>query len=275
MRTIFLLALAMSFSLPAQEKVTPKQDRRQNIKVEVNRLRDQMRAGEIYRFNVRVTVRLKNGNRFKGVVKDGRFVEKHDGLDFVRAKDKNERTGLRLWYYNGTRSFIFLSYDDVAHYKIGDRLSDAQVLAIEKRLETKEKNAQQQRPFGSRQVLGGSNPNGSNPMGQQSNAGSKNVPTLTLVQKKLLTDYPPAQGWGEKKIKDLQMRRITLRVYPDAKEKAFEENYQSWKTAVAVQQAIEEAKQSAKQEAQGEPAKQSKPPVPTPFPPAPMPGLGR
>ena len=55
------------------------------------------REGRVVRSNVRITVRLNNGSKMAGVVRNGRFIERHDGLQFVPTDVRMEGAGVRLW----------------------------------------------------------------------------------------------------------------------------------------------------------------------------------
>src|SRR5690606_293389 len=119
-------------------------DRQTQMRKKIEAMREALREGRVAHYNVRVMVRLKNGNRLKGVVKNGRFVELHDGLDFVPTDRDNPSAGLRVWYTAGTNSFLFIPHSTIAHYKIGVRLSDEQVKALEEKLIAQRKEADEQ-----------------------------------------------------------------------------------------------------------------------------------
>ena len=123
-----LVLSALALAGPATAQTV---DRKKQIRERTKEMRTEMRKGQIRHFNVYVTVRLKNGNRLKGVVKNGQFIELDNGLDFVSADRDDPRAGLRIWFTAGTNSFIFLTYGQIAHYEIGNTLSDQQVKAMD------------------------------------------------------------------------------------------------------------------------------------------------
>ena len=59
----------------------------------------------------------------------GRFIERIDGTSSSsRRSQPGPNSGLRLWYYDDTDSYIFLPYRSIKQYKIGERLTDAEVV---------------------------------------------------------------------------------------------------------------------------------------------------
>lgn len=235
--------------LSAQNGSTKQHWRKQQVRQQVERMRKAMREGRIVRYNVKVKVRLKNGNKINGIVRNGRFIEKHDGLDFV-VTDKRDRAGLRLWYYNGTNSYIFLPHASIAHYKLGIKMSDREIMDLEKRLVAAERRRREmERELAEerrKRLLAKRKNDGKKTTAQkQSEEQDKYGRKLTDDERKLmalLEEYPPEKGWGEKKIKDLKLRRITIGVYPNKEEKKFEDSFEDWKKAVELQKELERNK---------------------------------
>jgi len=104
-------------------------------------MRDQIENGRTVQSHVRVAVRLKNGNRLVGVVKDGKMVERVDGLRFVEAQALERGAGIRLWYTGGTRNFVFVPFGDFADYEVLQQLSNKQLAAIEQEMQMNERRA--------------------------------------------------------------------------------------------------------------------------------------
>jgi hypothetical protein len=225
--------------------------RKAQVRQQVERMRKAMREGRIVRYNVKVKVRLKNGNKIQGIVRNGRFIEKHDGLDFVVTDKRSEQAGLRLWYYNGTNSYIFLPHADIAHYKLGIKMSDREIAELERKLvaaERRRREMERQLAEERRRRLMAKRKSQKNEKSaadleqeERQEYGRK----LTKDERTLLSlldDYPPEKGWGEKKIKDLKLRRITIGVYPNKEEKKFEESFEDWKKAVELKKELEQNK---------------------------------
>ena len=235
--------------VPLLHAQTSSQDRRGWRKVQIRKkveeMRRAMREGRIVRYNVRVKVRLKNGNRMKGIVRNGRFIEKHDGLDFVVTNKRSAHAGLRLWYYNGTNSYIFLPHASIAYYKLGNRMTDEQVRDLERRLMEAElqRRELERRLLEDRRKRGaeGKPPEDGKPADQAEAETRKYGRPLTDVERNLLKwleEYSPDKGWGKTKLRDLQVRRITLGVYPNQEEKRFEKHFDEWAKALKLEELL-------------------------------------
>jgi len=101
-------------------------------------MRTQIGSGKQLQSHVRVAVRLKNGNRLKGVVKDGKLVERVDGLRFVDAQAQEIGAGIRLWYSGGARNYVFVPFDGLAEYQVLQRLTPEQLETIENEMQLAE-----------------------------------------------------------------------------------------------------------------------------------------
>lgn len=110
--------------------------------------------GRQVKSHVKVRVRLNNGNRLTGVVKDGRLVERVDGLRFVDAQALDTGAGIRLWYSGGTRSYIFVPFKSLKNYEVVQRLSAQQLLAIETEMQMAEKRAREREARALRRARG-------------------------------------------------------------------------------------------------------------------------
>jgi hypothetical protein len=255
--TVFLVAAVLPAQQGGTEPPKPKSttETQDKLAQKVQAQRDAMRAGKVRNYNVYVRVRLKNGNRMKGVVKNGRFVERRDGLDFEPSQRSVPGSGLRVWFTAGTNSFIFMPYDSIANYRIGRTLSDDQVKAIELTIAQKRREIEEQHRLAKQQAIDKQKAEADKATDDPGKGGRDGAtaagPQLSDAQKELLKEFPPDAGWGESKIASLKLRRITLGVYPSEKEKRFEENYKLWSeayTLVQQQQAAE--RQAARDQAQ-------------------------
>ncbi|MEO0478252.1 MAG: hypothetical protein AAF196_02100 [Planctomycetota bacterium] len=233
---------------PAPEVEKPEERRRIEREV-AERLRE-MREGRVVRSHVRVTVWLTNGNRLLGVVKNGRFVEKHNGSTFVEANPNDRAVGIRLWYSDNTNSYIFLPFHSIARYRIGERLSEEQVrdlgAALQRAADERAEKAREQADARRRQREGQNNegqgptptPGGPAP----APAGESRAPQLSAEEAALLSEFPPSAGWGPEKVAELQRRQVVLGVFPNAIERKFLDNFDAWTAAVKKQEAIDKAK---------------------------------
>lgn len=239
-----LCALSFTTALSAQGGREPTE----HIRREIDSRQQAMREGRVVRSNVRITLRLRNGSRMKGVVKDGRFVERPQGLEFLPTEMSEEDAGIRLWYYDNTNSFIFLPYATIAYHKIGDRLTDDEVRRIAAELD---RAAADQARVKADPTVTKDKPAG----GAETPAeGASDAPVLSDEQRALLTEFPPEQGWGYDRMRELEARKIRIGVYPNETEQRFLDSFEAWNQAFQLWQQIEAAKQNAAPEGETAPA---------------------
>lgn len=122
---------------PAVKSVKGVQDP-DRINRRAKQMREQLGTGKYVRSHVRVQVRLKNGNRLRGVVKDGRLVERVNGLRFEDAHAADKGAGIRLWYAGGTRNYVFVPFAELKTYNVLERLTQKQIAEIEAELQMRE-----------------------------------------------------------------------------------------------------------------------------------------
>lgn len=258
----FLFVVAMA-AVPA---LAQQPDHREAVERQAQRMRERLEEGQReLRSHVRVQVRLKNGNRLLGVVKDSHIIQRADGYRFVKTDARDPGAGIRLWYYNNSNSFIFLPFDSLQDYQVKERLSTAQVLAIETQIteEQRRKEAEQkaeQEAQRLREIAGeGEPPSGEEtpagetppvePQGETGKpapkeaggageAGGKETPAEAAQKEEarllqLLRDYPPADGWSEQRKGEISRRFAVTGSRPTAHEQRFVEVFADWQKAVA------------------------------------------
>ena len=135
----------------ATKPVSKKADR---VLKRAKSMREGITKGRQVKAHVKVMVRLQNGNRLSGVVKDGRLVERVDGLRFVDAQARDLGAGIRLWYSGGTRSYIFVPFKSLKNYEIVQRLSQKQLLEIETSMQMAENRAKERAAKAARRAKG-------------------------------------------------------------------------------------------------------------------------
>jgi hypothetical protein len=253
--TASVLAFAATGSIVAQEPARTPNGR---LEERAQSMRDQIESGKYVRSHVRVSVRLKNGNRLRGVVKDGRMVERVDGLRFVDANARDAGAGIRLWYTAGARSYVFVPFSDFAEYQVLQRLSAEELAEIDRELQVAERKraeseaaaarAQQATPPEGGDPAPGAevDPKTGQPAEQQAPADpakggggaeqgeKKPEQELTDLHKKwfgLLQDYPPAAGWNKDKRDEIARRLIVIGARPSAHEQRFVDNFADWEKA--------------------------------------------
>jgi hypothetical protein len=126
---------------PKPAKTTSKKLDR--VSVRAKTMRQRITDGQELKSHVKVRLRLANGNRLIGVVKDGRLVERVDGLRFVDAQARDQGAGIRLWYSGNTRSYIFIPFSSLRSYEVVQRLSQKQLVEMEKEMQMAEKRAKE------------------------------------------------------------------------------------------------------------------------------------
>lgn len=235
-----LLLSVLSAQSPPPAGVHPD---KQRIVEEVLRKRNDMRDGRADRFNVRVRVKLKNGAKLTGVVKNGRMVEREDGIDFVETDRQSPDAGIRLYYFDETTSFVFLRWADIAQHKVMVRLTDDEVRAIEREFAERERKRQEMRA----QLSASKEQAALKGVTDKAQQGPASEPKPGVdagkddkVATPLLDEFPPSEGWGEAKVKEIERRKVVVGVYPNPKEKRFLSVFEEWKKQAAAHAASAE-----------------------------------
>ena len=128
MKSLHVVLLALLTGAAAAQGAGPKPVDRTSERA--RQMRGQIKDGGVLTSHVKVRVKLKSGNRLTGVVKDGRLVERVDGLRFVRAEAGERGAGMRLWLSGTARSFVFVPFDSLESYEVLQRLSPKQLLEL-------------------------------------------------------------------------------------------------------------------------------------------------
>lgn len=232
--------------VPRERKGIERQNQAEMERV-AEQMRRQLEDGKTIRSHVRVQVRLSNGNRVRGVVKDGRLIERVDGLRFVRAAENEAGSGIRIWYTDGRASFVFVPFSQIANYDVQERLSSEQLAKIEAEAlqfeeADKARKAEEQAQADALRKAG--EPVVTEPLPEGTPArdtgGAPAKPAgvsgkLTEEQRelfRLLVRYPPAEGWSAEKAAEIKRRRAVVGANPTELEWAFVENFADWQRAV-------------------------------------------
>jgi hypothetical protein len=172
----------------------------------------------------RVQVELKNGSAIIGVAPAGRFQERMGRYGYEEVADKSHRrTGIRVWYYRETDGFIFLPYRSVSKVtRLGELTSD-ESRALRKAIATAEAS-RSNRPA----KVVPTDPGVKDPAGF--GAGAQGG--LTTMDRKLLREFPPAEGWGAERFGEIQRKKIVLDIQPRGAEKRFVKVYSQWEKAL-------------------------------------------
>lgn len=267
----FALALcAFCVAAPAQQKPqptpqpAPSVEAKPTVRVEdkaapnealdreIESMRDKVADGKTFRSHVRVTVRLKNGNRVQGIVKDGFVVERIDGIRFVAAEANDEGAGVRIYTYNGRRNYVFLAFSDMEEYRINARLSTSELAAYERKVkddEDKRRKAllkqmdQESQPTDETTTATDTAP-AAEPVAEptpkvakaqkpttETSDGKKGVEQELQAFYALLQAYPPAQGWNAARRDEIKRRFAVVGAKPTAAEQKFVDQFDQWQRA--------------------------------------------
>jgi hypothetical protein len=219
-------------------------------------MRDQIDKGRFVRSHVKVRVRLKNGNKLIGVVKDGRLVERVDGLRFVDAQARDEGAGIRLWYSGGTRNYVFIPFAQFHSYEVVGRLSQQQLADMELDMQMAEKRAEERAAEQAQKAQSDPYAPPTLPDGTGGPPSEVGKPDAKKDAKKgvkdakndaeggagkendaqeqqrawfsLLQQYPPAAGWNQQKRDEISRRRAVIGAVPSENEQAFVTKFDEW-----------------------------------------------
>jgi hypothetical protein len=230
-----------------------RSEERERVLRDVEEKAQAMRKGEtLIRANVRVAVRLKNGNKLTGIVKNEQFVERLDNLDFVPAHVQSPDAGIRVWYYDNTTSYIFLPYAEIVAYRILTRLSDREVQEIEQVVERQRADAEARRKEQLAQKAATSKAAQEKAQAEEKArteskgppAGEPNEEEKRLLN--LLEEFPPDDGWSDARAKEIERRKVVVGAYPNQQEKRFLEVLPQWLQAVELRKKLEAGKSKEK-----------------------------
>lgn len=266
----FATALPLAAQTPAPSpKPTPTPHDDTRLEERAQSMREQIDGGRTVRSHVRVLVRLKNGNKLRGVVKDGRFVERVDGLRFVDAQAKDRGAGIRLWYTSGARNYVFVPFADFAEYTVLQRISADELEQMEKQLQMEDARKAERLAQSARTATGKAGapaapattePSTTEPgeappaPGQESGKPGSDaaepakpaVDAAALEQQRLwfslLQAYPPATGWGRSKRDEIARRKVVIGAKPSDHELRFVEQFDDWVKACEHFEVDKEAK---------------------------------
>jgi hypothetical protein len=271
-RALSLFAVAVPLVAQTPAPAAQGEPKRDDARVEQRaaQMREGLDAGRSLQSHVRVAVRFKNGNKLIGVVKDGRLVERVDGLRFVDAQAKDRGAGIRLWYTSGARNYVFVPFADFAEYEVLQKLSAKQIDEIEREMQMDERRSAERAaekadaakgaaeapqgavdappaPSTETAPVDGAQQQGAAPAagaptakGAGKDAGKDGkVPAATKEQEQqrqwfaLLQAYPPASGWNKKKRDEIAQRFVVLGVKPSEFELKFVDQFGEWEKACA------------------------------------------
>jgi hypothetical protein len=270
-------SLAIAQAPTAQGGEPPKETPR--VAQRAASMREQVGSGNRpVQSHVRVAVRLKNGNRLIGVVKDGMLVERVDGLRFVEAQAGEAGAGIRLWYSAGANSYVFVPFAQCAEYEVLQRLTQQQLAAIEQEMQLQQRTqaeraaalaqARETPPAPAGEGTAPADPESATaPAKGKAKPADKNdkkpdadadaAPKVEVDQQRawlgLLQEFPPQSGWGKERRDEIARRKVVIGARPSDQEQRFVDQYDEWCKACAYFQVKTEKPQPAE-----EPAREAK-----------------
>lgn len=246
--SVSLVAQSVAPTPPAAPQ-PPKESPR--VEQRAQSMREQIGTGRQVQSHVRVSVRLKNGNKLKGVVKDGKLVERVDGLRFVEAQAQERGAGIRLWYSSGARNYVFVPFADFAEYEVLQRLSSQQIAELEGEMQMEERRAAERAAALAERTK--AQPSGSAPPGEAAGAagqepaatGGKPAPAAEAKppaaetdaqaqQRKwftLVNTYSPDDGWNKARRDEIARRMVVVGAKPNELEQGFVDQFAEWEKA--------------------------------------------
>ena len=158
---------------------------------------------------------------------------------------KTKGAGLRLWYYNNTDGYIFLPYKQIRTYRIVKQLSQIEVTAIrdtirDQELKRRAEIAARRKIIADRKAEKDNQKTTGKKLDELSKKAVKQQEALEKGKSllDLVAEFPPSDGWGANKIKELHNRRVNLGLFPNAKETRFIDNFESWEKGLAMWKAM-------------------------------------
>lgn len=259
-----LLALVLSGSLavaqtpaePSPATPAPTKDALRTAQ-RAQSMREQIGSGRPQQLHVRVAVRLKNGNRLLGVVKDGMLIERVDGLRFVEAQADDAGAGVRLWYSAGANSYVFVPFGQFQEYEVLQRLSQKQLATLEQEMQMRQRAAEERAAASAPAAAEPPSAPGGEPApavesepapapavlakkakgkgGKSATGEGAESPAGELDQQRawvgLLQEYPPSAGWNKARRDEIARKFAVVGVPPTPAEKRFVDQFDQWSLA--------------------------------------------
>lgn len=264
-------SLATAQAPTAQGSEPPKEKEAPRVAQRAASMREQVGSGNRpVQSHVRVAVRLKNGNRLVGVVKDGMLVERVDGLRFVEAQAGEAGAGIRLWYSAGANSYVFVPFTQCAEYEVLQRLTQQQLAAIEQEMQLQQRTQAERAqalararetppaPAGEGTPPAAPEPEPAKGKAKSADKDDKKTdgeadaaPKVEVDQQRawlgLLQEFPPQSGWGKERRDEIARRKVVIGARPSEQEQRFVDQYDEWCKACAYFQVKAEKPQPAEE----------------------------
>ncbi|HEX5137659.1 MAG TPA: hypothetical protein VFY93_11835 [Planctomycetota bacterium] len=129
----------------------------------------------------------------KGVIRNGKLIERFAGRDFVQDPTiEHPQCGIRLWWVDNTSGWIFLRYSQIDTIALTGVLTAEEKQAIMEALQAKEKRKQEDQHAIEVAKL------------------DEELLKMTSVELEayLLREYPQEQGWTSEKLRELKKKQL-------------------------------------------------------------------
>lgn len=164
-----------------------------------------------------VTVKPLHGQAvvFKGVVRNGKLIERFKERSFVPLKDiEHTHSGVRLWWIGGSDGWMFFRYSNIQSIALTGRLTAEERREILRKLRAK-KEKDPAKPADTAALL----------------ASKLEELTEEELDTYLVTHYPPEKGWDQQKLRALKKKAIIDNEPLDREESIFVEYYTTLRKA--------------------------------------------
>lgn len=201
----------------------------------------------------RVRVRLKSGGTVEGVVAIRGVWERRDaGSSWVSVQHTEKSAGIRVWFVGDLDGFQFVPVDEIAELKSLGALSDADRKAIETRRAEAAKSAEDERKrlAADKAYVADASDKAKSLVAEVEKARLESRALAAGEAKRkldesrakrwaeLLAKFPPDK-WSLDTPKEIETRKLIIKVFPSDEELEFLKSYDEWREAVTALKAAE------------------------------------
>lgn len=198
----------------------------------------------------RVQISLRNGQKLVGIVKNQKYAERAEGFNFSTTVKSDPEAGVRIWFSRPGQNYLFVAYKEIESLKTVARVSDLEVRELEEKLFEEARAARDAEADARLAELKSRESARDDERDSAARKAEEAKKKEVEKQKKAALDkaqhmldrFPPDQGWGEEKYKEIIAKKANHQ-YPDAEESAFVKGFDDWKQAKALLDAAEKGEE--------------------------------
>lgn len=229
MKAIFLIALlSIDTEDPGEVKGKKKDKPSPPHQVKI----DSSIRGE---FNYEVSISLTNGGLMYGVVLQGNLYEKLSKRDFARTDSwKSPGAGLRLWYVNDQKGYVFIPYKDILEVSRVKLLTEEEMKRIFERIAKKEEETRKAREKAAEELekkkAEEEEQAKEEGLKKKEEEGAKADAMKKIIDERLslFNKFHPDKGWTPEKRKYIKWRGPVIGTFPNKEEQEFLDHYDDW-----------------------------------------------